>query len=191
MCRLLIQDQLVWVGKVHSSLPWGRGQMGGLTSRWGAVAMADEGAQRGRPGRPLGVPNRDKAELRALLQERVHEFTELRRRQDEQDGLPPEQQQQIVDDYDPVVAMAIVAVDRRTKLQDSIRCNSEVAQYVRPKLKSVEVTTDPEALETLEERRQLSERLVGLLEAAASAKKAKAPRAWPKGHEPPPETPDE
>ncbi len=136
-------------------------------------------AQRGRQGRPLGIPNRDKAELRALLQEKVHEFTDLRRQKDIDDGVPPEQRQEIVEDYDPVVALALVSVDRRTTLSDRIRCNAEVAQYVRPKLKSVEVTADPEALETLEERRQLSERLVGLLQAAATAKKATGKRRAP------------
>lgn len=145
--------------------------------------MADEGAQRGRPGRPAGIPNRDKAELRALLQERVHEFTELRRQKDLDSGLPPEEAQQIVEEYDPVVAMALVAVDRTTKLQDRIKCNAEVAQYVRPKLKSVELLADPEALETLEQRRALSEQLVGLLESAAAAKKQKAPRKRPPGAE--------
>lgn len=157
--------------------PWGGHNSSGtiVTGTGGA------GAQRGTPGRPKGIPNKDKAELRALLQERVHEFTELRAKQDEQDGIPPEQRQQIIDDYDPVVAMAIVAVDRRTTLSDRIRCNAEVAQYVRPKLKSVEVTADPEALETLEERRHLSERLVGLLEAAAAAKRAGPSTPAPEG----------
>jgi len=145
-------------------------------------------SRKGTPGRPAGIPNRDKAELRALLQEKVHEFTELRMRQDEADGVPPEQRQQIVEDYDPVVALALVAVDRRSTIENRIRCNAEVAQYVRPKLKSVEVTADPEALETLEQRRELSERLVGLLEMAAKAKKEKAPR---KNAPPPPAEGDE
>ena len=162
--------------------------------------MSDEGAQRGKPGRPLGVPNRDKAELRALLQERVHEFTELRHNHDLA-NIPPDltveeailggHVQQIVEEYDPVVALALVAVDRRTTRADMIKCNSEVAQYVRPKLKSVEVTADPEALETLEERRELSSRLVGLLEAAAAAKKTKAPRKYAPGQTPPAEPSDE
>lgn len=147
------------------------------------LGMADEGTQRGRPGRPAGIPNRDKAELRALIQERVHEFTELRNQADAQDGLPPDERQQIVEEYDPVVALAIVAVDRRSSLADRIKCNAEVAQYVRPKLKSVELHADPEALETLEERRALSEQLVGLLETAAAAKKQKAPRKRPPGAE--------
>lgn len=126
----------------------------------------------GQAGRVAGIPNRDKGELRALLQERVHEFTEMRRQQDEEAGLPPEERQEIVQDYDPVVALALVAVDRRTSLEHRIACNTQVAQYTRPKLKSVEVTTDPEAAETLEARAQLSSRLVDLLIAGAAAKKA-------------------
>lgn len=125
----------------------------------------------GRPGRPIGTGTRDRAELRALLQERVHEFTELRRQQDLAQDIPPEQAQQILEDYDPVVALALVAVDRRTTLDQQIRCNSEIAQYVRPKLKSVEVQADPEALESLQQRQELSAKLVGLLDLMASAKK--------------------
>jgi hypothetical protein len=133
--------------------------------------MAEVGAQRGRPGRTAGIPNRDKAELRALIQERVQEFTELRAGQDEKEGIPPDQRQQIVEEYDPVVALALVAVDRRTTLADRIKCNSEVAQYLRPKLKSIEHGVDPDSLETLAERTMLSERLVGILEHRAAAKR--------------------
>lgn len=133
--------------------------------------MDGVGAQRGRPGRPAGVPNRDKAELRALIQEKVHEFTDLRARKDEADGVPPDQRQEVVEEYDPVVALALVAVDRRTTLADRIKCNSEVAQYLRPKLKSIEHSADPDTLETLEERTRLSEQLVGLLEEKASRKR--------------------
>lgn len=128
--------------------------------------MADMG------GRRPGVPNRDKAELRALIQERVHEFTEMRRRIDLEAGVPEEDAQQIIEDYDPVVHMATIAADRREKREIQVRCATEVAQYVRPKLKSVEITTDPEAMETLQERQQLSDRLVSLLELAASGKKS-------------------
>lgn len=158
------------------------------------MSGTDESAQRGKGGRPVGIPNRDKAELRALLQEKIHEFTELRHNQDLAD-LPPDMSpdeaiarghvQAIVEDYDPVVAMAIVSVDRRSSIELRVKCNAEVAQYVRPKLKSVEVTGDPEAIETLEQRRRLSEELVGLLNAAASAKKDERARVRP----PPPAVP--
>ena len=130
-------------------------------------------------GRAQGVPNRDKAELRALLQERVREFTEMRRAADLAAGVPEDQAQQIIEDYDPVVQMGMIAVDRREKRDLQLRAASEVAQYVRPKLKSVEVTTDPEALETLQERQALSSRLVALLEAAAEGKQAAPPPPSP------------
>ncbi len=122
-----------------------------------------------------GIPNRDKAELRALIQERVLEFTELRRREDIENGMAEGEAQAVIEDYDPVVAMSLVAVDRRSSRELQMRAHSEVAQYCRPKLKSVEVTTDPEAAETVSQRQALSERLVSLLEAAAGAKKAAPP----------------
>jgi hypothetical protein len=129
--------------------------------------------------RAAGTPNRDKAELRALLQERVLEFTEMRRKADLEAGMSEDEAQQIIDDYDPVVHMGMIAVDRREKRELQLRAASEVAQYVRPKLKSVEVTTDPEAMETLQERQQLSSRLVALLEAAAEGKQAAPPPPSP------------
>lgn len=120
--------------------------------------------------RAAGTPNRDKAELRALIQDRVREFTELRRQADLDAGLSPADAQEIIEDYDPVVHMSLIAVDRREKREIQLRAATEVAQYVRPKLKSVEVTTDPEALETLAERQELSSRLVSLLELAAEGR---------------------
>ena len=132
--------------------------------------MASGGTQRGKPGRPAGVPNRDKAELRALLQERVHEFTLLRAKEDEAAGLPPDQRQEIVEEYDPVVALALVAVDRRSTVENRIRCNAEVAQYVRPKLKSIEHAVDPDTMETLAERQELSEKIVDALDELATLK---------------------
>lgn len=140
--------------------------------------MGAESAEpaKGRPGRIAGVPNRDKAELRALLQEKVHEFTELRRASDIEQGTPPDQAQEIIEDYDPVVALALVAVDRRSTLDQRIRCNGEVAQYVRAKLKSVEMTVDPDTAETLSQRQELSAQIVGALVNAASSKKTEARR---------------
>ena len=135
-------------------------------------------------GRQPGVPNRDKAELRALIQDRVHEFTIQRRKAEIAElmagGMSEEEAneaavQDVIEDYDPVAQMAIIAVDMRNKQDVRVKCHDSVAQYVRPKLKSVEVTTDPEALETLAQREALSSRLVGLLEAAASAKQAAPP----------------
>lgn len=132
-------------------------------------------------GRIPGVPNRDKAELRALIQERVHEFTQLRRAADIAAGVAPEDAQPIIEDYDPVVQMSLFAADRRVKTDLQLRAASEVAQYVRPRLKSIEMTMDPEGMESLVQRQELSHRLVGLLEMAAAARKT--------SDTPPPATP--
>jgi hypothetical protein len=126
----------------------------------------------GRGGRVAGTPNRDKAELRALLQEKVHEYTELRRQQDIEAGVaaglsPAEaaaQAQEIVDDYDPVVAMAVTAVDRRTPLDTRVKCNAEVARYVRPQLKSIEVQTDAATAEDIELRGRLAAELMDVVQ---------------------------
>ena len=43
------------------------------------------------------------------------------------------------DEYDPVVAMAAIANDPSTPLPLRLKAHSEVAQYLRPKLKAVEI----------------------------------------------------
>lgn len=123
-------------------------------------------------GRAAGTPNKDKAELRALLQERVHEFTMLRRKADIDDlvaqGLSPaeaaEKAQEIIEDYDPVVNLALVSVDRRVSLENRIKCNAEVAQYVRPKLKSIEVRGDAATAEDLAMRQRLANSIILMME---------------------------
>lgn len=129
--------------------------------------------------RQVGTPNRDKAELRALIQERVHEHT-IRLRQMEiarlmETGMSEEDanataRQEVIEDYDPVAQMAMISVDMGVKLDVRVKCHDSVAQYVRPKLKSVDVTVDPEAIETLNQRQALSAQLLGLLKASAAAK---------------------
>jgi len=73
-------------------------------------------------------------------------------------------------EYDPVVAMSMLAVDHSNPVELRLRAHSEVAQYVRPKLKSIEMTVDPASEEEVAVRRELAARLVGLLEVAAGAK---------------------
>lgn len=124
-------------------------------------------------GRQFGVPNRDKIELRALLQEKVLEFTTLKAGEDAEKGLPPDQRQQVIEEYDPVVAMALVAVDRSTPLDTRVRCNAEVAQYVRPKLKSVEMTTDDATLSALSQKTETTEMIMNVLTKLAAGSSAK------------------
>ena len=135
----------------------------------------------GRPGRAPGQPNMDKIELRALIQERVQEFTQLRQEEDIR-RLPPDMPleeamaagmiQQVEEEYDPVVALALVAVDRRSSLDQQIRCHAEVAQYVRAKLKSIEVKADASTIEELEQRREKTDKLMAMLDQMAKDKKA-------------------
>lgn len=136
--------------------------------------------------------SRDKAELRAAMQDSVFEFTTLRRTKiaaqlrleyptwtDEQvaervDDLQPE-----YPEYDPVVELAVMGADHRNTPELRRQANAEAAQYVRPKLKSIEFTADPASLEEREARKELAGRLVGLLNAAASAKRDTAEDAPP------------
>ena len=125
-----------------------------------------------------GKPNKDKIELRARVQEAVLEFTRLRQpesvkereaAQAEYDkivkqndvlvaqGQPPQPlpevppAQEIEEEYDPVVALALAAVDVRNTVNIRVRCHSEAAQYLRPKLKSIEVKEDPTAIKNKQE----------------------------------------
>lgn len=77
--------------------------------------MARGGSKPGerRGGRPKGAVNKDKRELLARIQEKCP-------------------------GYDPVVAMAMIATDAENALELRFQAHKEVAQYVTPKLKSVE-----------------------------------------------------
>ena len=66
-----------------------------------------------RGGRPKGSVNKDKKELMARIQEQCP-------------------------GYDPVIAMAIIATDGENSIDLRFQAHKEVAQYVTPKLRSVE-----------------------------------------------------
>lgn len=118
------------------------------------------------------------------MQDSVFEFTTLRRTKIsaqvrlEHPGWSDDQVLERVDEiqpeypeYDPVVELAVMGADHRNTPELRRQANAEAAQYVRPKLKSIEFTADPASLEEKEARRELAGRLVGLLNAAASAKR--------------------
>lgn len=128
--------------------------------------------------------SRDKAELRAAMQDSVFEFTTLRRSKialavraehpdwsDERVAERVDEMQPEYPEYDPVVELAVMGADHRNTPELRRQANAEAAQYVRPKLKSIEFTADPASLEEQSARRELAGRLVGLLNAAASAKR--------------------
>lgn len=45
----------------------------------------------------------------------------------------------VPDDYDPVVAMALIACDPSTPIMMRLKAHTSVAEYVHPKLRAVEV----------------------------------------------------
>lgn len=123
----------------------------------------------GKPkGRPPGLPNLDRRKF----------FEELREHMYLSYNKP---------DYDPVIELAVLA--HLTK-DDSVKahCLGQVARFVRPTLKSVEVTTDPASKEELEHRLALLGQLdeaIGIIvtekRAAAEAKLAGSEKKTPKG----------
>lgn len=124
----------------------------------------------------------EKAELRAMVHEDVLEMTQARRHMiweritKDQPELTQDQVQALVDleqpeyqDYDPVVAMAVMSANTSYPVEVRLRAMAESAQYLRPKLKSIEMVVGDS--ETRAEREELASRLVGLLDTAAAAKR--------------------
>lgn len=154
-----------------------------------------------RGGRARGTPNKDKTELRAKTQEAALRFTELKRMEikskwqegwrlsplgwmlpDEQsrvlgEDIPPallDSIQPLVEEYEPVVELAIIAVNYENDAKLRCQANAEAAQYLRPKLKSIELLEDPDSLAMQAEKQVLAEKLVSILEAMAAAKRESA-----------------
>ena len=64
-------------------------------------------------GRPAGSPNKDKKQLLRALQ-KIHP------------------------DYSPLTELLKLAFDEDTTIGEKISCHKEIAQYIYPKLKSIE-----------------------------------------------------
>lgn len=152
----------------------------------------------GQTAMPRVTDRQEKAQLRAKMQDAVHEFTTLRRQKiwEEVTAREPNwtqaQVQAEVDErqpefaeFDPVVEMAVVAADYRNPVDVRLRALGESAQYVRPKLKSIEMVVDPLAPEEQAQRTALAERLVALLDAGAAAKRATVVEAQARDVTPP------
>lgn len=122
------------------------------------------------------MPTEDqKATIRALCQEAVHHFTDLRRQElrHQNPGLSEEeldQMQPLIDEYDPVVQLAILGSDHSKEASLRRQANSDAAQYLRPKLKSVEMLGDPRLAESQAQKDELASKLVGVMELMAKAK---------------------
>jgi hypothetical protein len=125
---------------------------------------------------------RSKTALRAAAQDAVHHFTSLKRdeiraRYLEEHGEPIcermlDQIQPLIEEYDPVVELAIMAADYSNEPSLRRQANSDAAPYLRPKLSAVSIVDSPEAIEHEDQKNQLAANLVGLLEAASRAKKS-------------------
>lgn len=151
-----------------------------------------------RGGRAKGVPNRDKIELRAASQEAVLSFTDLRRSEvsdmwfrgwrwndrrlylPEADTripgevIPPailDRIQPRIEGYDPVVELALIAVDYRNPVTIRRQASADAAQYLRAKLKSIELTGGEDMRDLELQRSELTRRMFDLLNSMAKEKK--------------------
>lgn len=127
-----------------------------------------------------------KTELRALVQESVLEFTSLRRdeisreyKKEHGKKISPallDEKQPLITEYDPVVQLSLMGSDYSQKVELRRQANADAAQYLRPKLKSIEVLEDPASLALQEEKNKLAEKLFMLMNAAAEGKRSSAKR---------------
>lgn len=106
-------------------------------------------------------PKRHKntTDLRAMMADAVLEYTTLLRRDQIARGVHPDDCVEIVEEYDPVIAMALIAVRASDDL--ALQAHAQVAKYVRPTLKSIEVVTDKA---TAEEQAQRNAKAAALFE---------------------------
>lgn len=79
--------------------------------------------------------------------------------------------QPAIEEYDPVVELSLIAVDYRNDVSLRRQASSDAAQYLRPKLKSIEVLADAALLAEEERRGILTSRLIGLMDELADEKR--------------------
>lgn len=138
------------------------------------------------------IARRDRIGLRAMCQESVHHFTILRRMEIAADykaekghDIPEallDRLQPLIEEYDPVVELAIMGADYRNDPVLRRQANADAAQYLRPKLSAVATLEDPERLAAQAERNKLASRLVTLVQAFEIAKREQsAPAEAPGG----------
>lgn len=87
--------------------------------------------------------------------------------------------QPIDEEYDPVVSLALMASDTRNKVDLRRQASSDAAQYLRPKLKTIEHIDDPLTRQAEQERFDLAERLGQLLVKAGAGQSAAKPASPP------------
>ena len=87
--------------------------------------------------------------------------------------IPPDTLDELqprIEEWDPVVELSLISCDYSIDVNLRRQANSDAAQYLRPKLKSIELLEDPASIEAQEQRNALAHRLVGLLNSVARAK---------------------
>lgn len=102
---------------------------------------------------------RETGDLRALLADVVHEYTYLRRRDQIRKGYLPDDAQEVIDEYDPVVQMALIGARTDLPLDLRLAANAQVAKFVRPQLKSVENNNSREAEQEAQDRKDKAEQI--------------------------------
>lgn len=127
------------------------------------------------------VSRRDRIGLRAMVQESVHQFTVLRRQEayvlfEQERGRPPTAEeldaiQPMMEEFDPVVELAIIGADHRNETALRRQALSDAAQYLRPKLSAVAMLDDPERATEQAQKEQLARRLTDLMAAVLGAKR--------------------
>lgn len=140
------------------------------------------------------VSRRDRIGLRAMVQETIHHFTQLRRREAyddflrEQGRAPTESEldriQPLIEEFDPVVELAIIGADARNKVELRRQALADAAGYLRPKLSAVQMLDDPETLQQAAQKKELAVRLTALMDVLVTAKRSSAadPEPSPSGH---------
>jgi hypothetical protein len=81
--------------------------------------------------------------------------------------------QPLLVEFDPVIQMVIMGADWSNSPELRLRANGVSAEYLHPKLKSIELIDDGDTKELLDERNQLAARMVGILDAMATARRMK------------------
>jgi hypothetical protein len=108
-----------------------------------------------------------------MVQEATHEFTAMRRARIQAEllrdnpDIPSDELEMRLDElqpeyeeYDPVVCLALAAVDHSNPPLLRIKCHTDVAQYLRPKLKAIEIKRDE--TQEAEKRQAISEMVEAL-----------------------------
>lgn len=111
--------------------------------------------------------------LRAAVQEAVHHYTDLLRAEirEQNPGITERELNRLqpeITEFDPVIELALIGANYRNEAALRRAASSDAAQYLRPKLKSIEVVSDPATIETENQRNSLTSRLVDLLQERAT-----------------------